>query len=133
MNSEAMDRLLGYHRRRYWLANGWCVRFRVKRCPVTQSRPHGIRYAFTLHDVDMTRLLGFDNAHGVPRRLAYDHRHRLRQTAPVAHDFTSADDLIRDFFDAVEHACHREDVPFAFVDEMTELEHEADYDDDIAA
>ena len=24
----------------------------------------GIRYAFTPHDVDMTRLPGFDNAHG---------------------------------------------------------------------
>ena len=31
-------------------------------------------------DVDSNRLLGYDNAHGVGRALAYDHRHRFRRT-----------------------------------------------------
>jgi hypothetical protein len=72
MADEAMRRLLRFDRRRYWLENGWSVRFRVTEVAVTTARPHGIKYAFTLHDVDRTRLLGFDNAHGVPRAQAYE-------------------------------------------------------------
>ena len=127
MNSdEAMERLLDYHRRRYWLSNGWCIRFRVSRSPATEGRPHGIKYAFSLHDVDMTCLLRFDNAHGIPRRQAYDHRHRFRRTAAlVAYDFRDADQLLCDFFDAVERACKLEGVAFEFDDEV-ELEEAGD-------
>ncbi len=71
MPDEAMRRLLDYDRRRYWLANGWSIRFRIAETPVTAGRPHGIKYSFTLHDVDRARLLGFDNAHGIPRVQAY--------------------------------------------------------------
>jgi hypothetical protein len=131
---EAMDRLLAFNRRRYWLTNGWCIRFRVRRCPISHARPHGIRYAFTLHDVGMGRLLGFDNAHGIPRRQTYDHRHRFRRPRKlVPYDFTGADELICDFFDEVERACRLEGVPFTFDAEETELEDEADDDDEIAA
>jgi hypothetical protein len=66
MLDEPMHRLMAYDRRRYWLENGWSLRFRVAEAAVTAGRPHGIKYAFTLHDVDGTRLLGFDNAHGLP-------------------------------------------------------------------
>jgi hypothetical protein len=134
MNGEAMYRLLGYDRRRYWLGNGWCLRFRVKQCPITDARPHGIRHAFTLHDVDMTRLLGFDNAHGIPRRQAYDHRHRFRRTADlVPYEFAGTDELICDFFDEVERACRLQGVPFAFDSEAIELDEELNNDDEIAA
>lgn len=129
MPDAAMLRLLAYDRRRYWLTNGWCIRFRVRSARVTARRPHGIRYAFTLHDVDMTRLLGFDNAHGIPREQAFDHRHRFRRTAEtVAYDFVDADRLIADFFDAVERACHHEGVPFEFDVDEVELEDEDDED-----
>jgi hypothetical protein len=66
MLDEAMRRLLDFDRRRYWLSNGWSIRFRITEVEATEGRPHGIKYAFTLHDVDRTRLLGFDNAHGIP-------------------------------------------------------------------
>ena len=82
MIDEAMQRLLAYDRRRYWLVNGWSVRFRVGQVAQTVHRPHGIRYSFTLHDTDGTRLLGFDNAHGVSRR-ANDHRHRFGATSDL--------------------------------------------------
>jgi hypothetical protein len=132
MNGEAMERLLDYDRRRDWLSNGWCLRFRVKQCPITDARPHGIRYAFTLHDVDMMRLLGFDNAHGIPRRQAYDHRHRFRRVADlVPYRFVGTDELICDFYDEVERVCRLEGVPFAFDSESTEQEQ--DDDDEIAA
>ena len=123
MIDAAMQRLLDYDRRRYWLENGWTIRFRVGRAAQTAARPHGIKYAFTLHDADRGRLLGFNNAHGVARAQAYDHRHRFRRPAAlVAYDFRGADELIGDFFDAVEQACRQEGVAFEFVAEDLELE-----------
>jgi hypothetical protein len=127
-----MRRLLDYDRRRYWLANGWSIRFRIAEIEATASRPHGVKYAFTLHDVDLTRLLGVDNAHGLPRALAYDHWHRFCRTAEmVPYDFRGADELICDFFDAVEQACRQEGVAFAFVAEDIEYEVEKDVGSDI--
>lgn len=64
-----MRRLFDYHRRRYWLANGWSIRLRVFEVAPSDQRPQGIKYSFTLHDVDGTRLLGFDNAHGIARQV----------------------------------------------------------------
>jgi hypothetical protein len=132
MSDEAMRRLLEYDRRRYWLTNGWSLRFRIAEVVATAARPHGVKYAFTLHDVDGTRLLGFDNAHGVPRTQAYDHRHRFRRPAElVPYGFRGADELICDFFAAVEQACRRESVPFEFDTEEVELEMEDDDDSDL--
>ncbi len=129
MADNAMRRLLDYDRRRYWLTNGWSISFRVAEAPVTSGRPHGIKYSFTLHDLDRTRLLGFDNAHGLPRVRTYDHRHRFRRTAElVAYEYRDADGLICDFFDAVEMACRQEGVPFEFGAEDAELELEDDDD-----
>ena len=123
MTDEALRRLLDYDRRRYGLTNGWTIRFRVMEVAQTTARPHGIRYAFTLHDANRTRLLGFDNAHGLPRSQTYDHRHRFRRPAElVAYDFLGADALICDFFDAVERACRQEGVAFEFETEDLELD-----------
>ena len=83
MCDEAMQRLLAYDRRRYWLVNGWSVRFRVGQVVQTVHRPHGIKYSFTLHAADGTRLLGFDNAHGASRALSYDHSHRFGVTGDL--------------------------------------------------
>jgi len=110
-----MQRLCGYDRRRYWLVNGWCIRFRVHQVERSDERPHGIRYSFTLHDIDGTRLLGFDNAHGVNQAQTYDHNHRLGATYDIRpYRFRGADELISDFFGAVERACADAGVPFDF-------------------
>ncbi|BBK33672.1 hypothetical protein EDC65_3510 [Stella humosa] len=120
-----MFRLMGYHRRRYRLANGWSIRFRIISTLASTGRPHGIKYAFTLHDTDGLRLLGFDNAHGIPRAETYDHRHPFRRLTDLkAYEFRSADDLICDFFAAVERACRQEGVPFEVDAEEIELEAE---------
>lgn len=133
MPDAAMRRLLDYDRRRYWLVNGWSIRFRIAEIAATPARPHGIKYAVTLHDVDGTRLLGFDNSHGVPRAQTYDHRHRFRRAAElVPYDFQGADELICDFFAAVEQACRQDGVPFEFEAEEVELEMEDDDDPDLA-
>lgn len=132
MLDEAVGRLLDYDRRRYWLVNGWSIRCRVAEVSVNVGRPHGIKYAFTLHDLDGMRLMGFDNAHGVPHAQHYDHRHRFRRPAElVAYEFRGADALICDFFDAVEQVCKLEGVAFEFVAEEIELEMEDDHDTQI--
>lgn len=123
VTDENMLRLLDYDRRRFWLENGWSIRFRVALVTESSAWPFGVKYSFTLHDVDKTRLLGFDNAHGVAKAQAYDHRHRFRRTAEmVPYNFQGADELIVDFFAAVEQACRQEGVAFDFVDEDTEVD-----------
>lgn len=126
--AEPLSRLFDYDRRRYWLVNGWSIRFRIAEVQASTERPHGVKYALTLHDVDGKHLLGFDNAHGLPSIQAYDHRHRFRKTDElVSYKFSGADELICDFFNAVEQACRQEGVPFEFDSEEIELEME-DYD-----
>ena len=51
----------------------------------------------------------------------------------MPYDFAGADELITDFFDEVERACRLEGVPCTFDAEETELEDEANDDDEIAA
>jgi len=130
VGDDALERLLEYHGLRYYLANAWYVRFRIWRVNVSEARPHGIRYSFTLHDDLSERLLGFDNAHGVPKQVAHDHHHGFRRTNMVfGYAFLSADKLLSDFMAAVADACQRENVEFTFVEKEVELENEADEGD----
>jgi hypothetical protein len=129
MVDEPIRRLLDYDHRRYWLVNGWSIRFRIAEVEASTKRPYGIRYSFTLHDVDGARLLGFDNAHGVPSQHEYDHRHRFRKPNEIlAYEFLGADELICDFFAAVERACAEEGVALEFESDEIELEIEEDDD-----
>ena len=126
-----MLRLLDYHRRRYWLVGGWSLRFRVFEVEGSNARPHGLKYSFSLHDVDGTRLLGYDNAHGVAQVQAYDHRHRFRRTRElVPYRFVSSDQLIVDFFDAVERACKLEGMEFEIDHDEVELDTQIEAEDD---
>ena len=86
---------------------------RIQAWPVPPSRhiPHGIRYSLTLHNRYGTRLMGYDNAHGVRlpgrtrftgRKVPYAHRHRHTRCCGVPYEFTSADQLLADFFDEVD-------------------------------
>ncbi len=92
----------------YDQANGYWIKIVANRVKMDEHVPHGIRYALTLHDRYGTRLLGYDNSHAVKppkrkryagHRLAYDHKHRHSRDKGVAYEFTSADQLLKDFFD----------------------------------
>jgi hypothetical protein len=123
-------RLLDFHGRSYWLVNGWSIRFSIVECVVSTARPHGIRYSLTLHDVDGTRLLGFDNATGRTRRMTSDHWHPFRRTeVHEPYEFNGADRLLVDFFTAVEGACEQAGVPPEYVPGETELDVEEEQDD----
>ena len=88
----------------YW------VKFEVKRVEVTAKRPHGLRYALTLHGPGGERIVGFDNAHavttgsgpGARKKVAFDHKHRLRTVRP--YEYRDAASLLEDFWEEVENA-----------------------------
>ena len=75
------------------------------------ERPHGIKYSLTLHRSDGTRILGFDNAHSVKVRsrkrytgqiVTYDHQHHSSDERITPYSFSSPEQLLEDFFQAVD-------------------------------
>ena len=91
---------------------GYWVKMEISSVSVTAERPHGIRYSLTLHAPDNTRLIGFDNAHGVKpagsrfkhagKKFAYDHRHRHALDEGVLYEFDTAYQLVSDFYAEVD-------------------------------
>jgi Family of unknown function (DUF6516) len=98
--------LLDFDGRIHHLEQGYWLKFGIKRTEPTPERPHGLRYAFTLHDPNGNRLIGFDNAHGVPPRgsrfrkpvAEHDHWHRAGDDEGQPYQFTTISQLIVDFF-----------------------------------
>lgn len=64
---ESLHNLLSYDGKVYVLTSGHWLKFNVRQVERSASVPHGIAYSFTLHGPSSERLLGFDNAHRVPR------------------------------------------------------------------
>jgi hypothetical protein len=97
---------LAFDGRVHHLEKGYWLKFEIARIEPTPERPHGLRYAFTLHDPQGNRLVGFDNAHGVAARGArfrrpsaeHDHWHRTTDDQGRPYAFTTADQLLADFF-----------------------------------
>jgi hypothetical protein len=91
----ALEFLLAFDGRIHRFDQEFWAKFEVKRVEPTPERPHGLRYSLTLHDPDGNRLLGFDNAHGVPSRgsryrkpsVAHDHWHRTRDDEGRPYEF----------------------------------------------
>ena len=63
-----LEFLLAFDGRIHHLEEGYWIKFEIERVKATKKRPHGLSYSFTLHAPDGTRLVGFDNAHGVPAK-----------------------------------------------------------------
>jgi len=109
-SEHGLEFLLAFDGRVHHLERGYWLKFEIKRVEVTKERPHGLAYAFTLHAPDGRRLVGFDNAHGVPARgarfkpapQASDHWHRTEHDPGRPYAFKDAETLIDDFFDEVE-------------------------------
>ena len=114
MRTEApeygLEFLLAFDGRIHRLEAGYWIKFEIERVKAAKERPHGLSYSFTLHAPDGTRLVGFDNAHGVSatggrfkrKPPARDHWHRTATDPGRPYQFKDAETLIDDFFDEVE-------------------------------
>ena len=73
-----LEFLLAFDGRIHHLEDGYWIKFEIERVEATKERPHGLSYSFTLHAPDGTRLVGFDNAHGVPVKGSRFNQSRAR-------------------------------------------------------
>jgi len=106
---HGLEYLLAFDGAIHNLEEGYWIKFEIERTAVTEERPHGLSYSFTLHAPDGKRLVGFDNSHGVPtlgsrykhRPRENDHWHRTEKDPGRPYLFTDAVTLVDDFFDEV--------------------------------
>jgi Family of unknown function (DUF6516) len=118
-----LEFLLAFDGRIHHLEEGYWIKFEIKRVEAAKERPHGLSYSFTLHAPDGTRLVGFDNAHGVPvpgsrfkrRPPASDHWHRIENDPGRAYAFKDADTLLQDFFREVRRVLKERSISEAVV------------------
>jgi hypothetical protein len=105
-----LDVLLELNGTEYTEENGYWYKIEAWRVEPSKEIPHGIRYNLTLHNNYNKRIIGFDNAHAVKpassakfkgRVVAYDHKHRTATDTGVPYEFSSAQQLLSDFFDEV--------------------------------
>jgi hypothetical protein len=93
-------------------AEGHVVEFSVRRTPKTAERPHGIAYALVFRPAGGEPLVRFDNAHAVKgpggrfvrRSQAHDHWHRSENDPGRPYVFTTAMQLLEDFWREVKRA-----------------------------
>jgi len=107
---QGLDRLLSMDGQSFRDESGYWWKIEVRRVRVTPARPHGIKYSLTLHNGFGERVLGFDNAHAVSNKMfgksasrvvEYDHVHTSGKGKVKPYAFQSADQLLVDFFTAV--------------------------------
>jgi len=123
-----LEFLLAFDGRIHHLEEGYWIKFEIKRVGATKKRPHGLSYAFTLHAPDGTRLVGFDNAHGVPARGSRfkvrpevsDHWHRTETDPGRPYAFKDADTLLQDFFREVRRILADRGIPETIVEVQDE-------------
>lgn len=104
---EALLALDGYV---YQFAAGYRIKIEAKRSVPTHQRPWGVKYSLTLHDPKGRRIFGIDNAHGIRRQTAFDHRHIHLPRKIVPYEFRSPAQLLEDFYREVERILGERDV-----------------------
>ena len=91
----------------------------VRRTEKTEARPHGISYALVFRPIDGEPYVRFDNAHAVVRpggRFskqpgAYDHRHQTEIDPGRPYAFTTAMQLLDDFWREVKRVMMEKEIP----------------------
>jgi Family of unknown function (DUF6516) len=121
---HTLEFLLAFNGRIHHLEQGYWIKFEIKKVGATKARPHGLSYSFTLHGPDGARLVGFDNAHGVPatgsrfkvRPPASDHWHRTEGDPGQPYAFKDAGTLLDDFFDEAERVLAARGIGLAVIE-----------------
>jgi hypothetical protein len=112
---DESELLLSLDGARFEAAEGYVVEFTAKRTRRTAAHPHGLRYSLVFRPDRGKPLVGFDNAHGVKRpggkfvaaAIAHDHWHRAADDPGRPYPFTTAEQLIDDFWREVKRAMTR--------------------------
>jgi hypothetical protein len=120
---HALEFLLAFDGHIHHLEEGYWIKFEIKKIEARKNRPHGLSYSFTLHAPDGTRLVGFDNAHGIAPvgsrfkkpSQAIDHWHRSEGDVGRPYEFKDADTLLQDFFREVRRALNERGISEAVV------------------
>ena len=123
---RSMEFLLSYNGRRHMLRGGYFLRFEVRRVKKTIRVPHGIAYAFTLHDSSGLRVMGCDNSHLVAHKgskyvkppVVADHIHLSPVDKGRPYEFVSAEQLLTDFLTDVERVLANLGIAFAVVSDQ---------------
>ena len=101
-------------------AAGYVVEFSARRIPPAPERPHRIEYALVLRPKDGgPPRVRFDNAHAVPhrggrhvrRQVAHDHWHRTDDDRGRPYAFTTASQLLEDFWREVKRSLDEKGIP----------------------
>ena len=118
MNDSELELLLSLDGAAYEMVPGVVVEFAVRRTKVTPQRPHGISYALVLRPKTGGQpWVRFDNAHAIEQRgkgrtrAVYDHWHRTTQDEGRPYEFTTAMQLLDDFWREVKRTLDEEDIP----------------------
>ena len=105
---DVLENLLNLHGEVFPMDNGYWVKFEAYKVESTNNIPHGIRYSLTLHNKRNNRVIGYDNAHSFKsskkygaKKETYDHVHK--QMDIIAYEFSSASQLLEDFWQSVEY------------------------------
>jgi hypothetical protein len=114
-----LEALLSLDGQSYEAAEGYVVEFIVRRTEKTAARPHGISYALVFRPKDGEPYVRFDNAHAVKRPggtfvrapEAYDHSHRTESDPGRPYAFTTAAQLLDDFWREVRRVMNEKDIP----------------------
>jgi hypothetical protein len=120
MYESEREPLLALDGAAFEMAPGVIVEFIARRTGATPERPHGISYALVLRSKTGGQpWLRFDNAHGVaarrrsyrPKRVAYDHWHRTAKDKGRPYKFTTAMQLLDDFWREVKRIFDEKGIP----------------------
>lgn len=120
MDDSELDVLLALNGAEFELAPSVVVEFTVWRTDVTPERPHGLSYALVLRwKYGWAPWVRFDNAHAVDhgsrgyrrRPVAYDHWHRTEKDKGRPYSFTTAAQLLDDFWREVKRTLDEKGIP----------------------
>ncbi|MBI1867549.1 MAG: hypothetical protein HYS06_04545 [Methylocystis sp.] len=120
MDEDAeLELLLSLDGSSFETAEDYVVEFMARRTDQTPERPHGLSYALVFRPKDGEPLVRFDNAHPVKRpggkfvkaSAANDHWHRTANHPGRPYVFTTAAQLLDDFWGEVKRAMDERGIP----------------------
>jgi hypothetical protein len=119
-NEYELEVLLSLDGVSYEAAEGYVVEFMARRTDKTPEQPHGISYALVFRPkAGGPPYVKFDNAHGVkhrggkyvPKPTTYDHWHRTEKDPGRPYRFTTAVQLLEDFWREVKRVMTEKGIP----------------------